>query len=219
MDSSLPLLAALFLAGAVGWTAAEYLLHRFLMHGLKGRGMASREHLTHHARREYFVSTGQKVFFGVVVTAVMAPCLVALVGPVAAASFQGGFLGMYLLYEWLHRRAHTHAPKTPYGRWLRRHHFHHHFGRPLENHGVTSPVFDLLFGTNAVPAGPIRVPRRLAMRWLLTPAGELEPAFAADYVLVGRPPATPDFELTPAEEAPYRTAAFQNDVPPESPEP
>ncbi len=35
--------------GAAGWTGLEYGLHRFAMHELRGRGLASVEHLKHHA--------------------------------------------------------------------------------------------------------------------------------------------------------------------------
>ena len=37
-----------FAGGFVLWTLAEYLLHRFAMHDLKGKGIMSREHLEHH---------------------------------------------------------------------------------------------------------------------------------------------------------------------------
>lgn len=213
--ASPPALALCLVAGALGWTLAEYLLHRFLMHAMKGRGLASREHLTHHARRDYFVGTGMKVLFSVVVTAVMLPATAWRLGLWPAVSLQAGFLAMYLFYEWLHRRAHTHAPRGRYGRWLRRHHFHHHFGHPLENHGVTSPVWDLVFGTRVTP-GVIRVPRRMAMGWLLTPDGGLDPAYAGDYALVGRGPAGAAAVETPETFAVDRAAAFANVPPPDS---
>jgi sterol desaturase/sphingolipid hydroxylase (fatty acid hydroxylase superfamily) len=37
------------------------------------------------------------------------------------------------------------------------------------NHGVTSPIWDVVFGTYQAP-GVIVVPERLAMRWLLDEA-------------------------------------------------
>jgi sterol desaturase/sphingolipid hydroxylase (fatty acid hydroxylase superfamily) len=75
---------------------------------------------------------------------------------------------MYLAYEWVHRRAHTHRGVGAYGRFLRRHHFHHHFGNPRVNHGVTSPVWDVVLGTFETPER-IRVPEKLCMRWLVDP--------------------------------------------------
>ena len=52
---------AAVLIGAASWTAAEYGLHRFLMHGLRGRGLASVEHLKHHADVTYFSPTFQRL--------------------------------------------------------------------------------------------------------------------------------------------------------------
>src|SRR5215208_2605466 len=49
-DMSAPLLSLLpvFASGFALWTLAEYLLHRFAMHEMGGKGMMSREHLEHH---------------------------------------------------------------------------------------------------------------------------------------------------------------------------
>ncbi len=194
-----------FLVGAVGWTFAEYTLHRWMMHAMRGRGMASREHLLHHARRGYYAGAKEKGLTALASTLVMLPVSSAVVGFELGLALQVGFLSAYLAYEWLHRRAHTHAPLNGYGRWVRKHHFHHHFGHPLVNHGVSSPVWGLVFGTRVTP-GVIAVPRRLVLPWMLGPDGELDPRFAADYRLVGR-------AETPVAEADH-TAAFSNQPPP-----
>jgi hypothetical protein len=68
----------------------------------------------------------------------------------------------------LHRRLHTHRGFGVVGRCLRRHHFHH-FGNPRVNHGVTSPLWDVVCGTSEAP-GVITVPEQLAMDWLVDPA-------------------------------------------------
>ncbi len=49
------------LIGAAAWTATEYGLHRFLMHELRGRGLASVEHLKHHADVTYFSPASKKL--------------------------------------------------------------------------------------------------------------------------------------------------------------
>ncbi|MCP4006748.1 MAG: hypothetical protein GY725_21420 [bacterium] len=100
-------------------------------------------------------------------------------------SFTAGLIGMYLLYEVLHRRAHTHPPRGGYGRWLRKSHFAHHFGNPRRAHGVTTPIWDVVFGT-LLPVDRVPVPRRMAMLWLVDEAGQLRESFAADYTLVGK---------------------------------
>ena len=54
------------------------------------------------------------------------------------------------------------------------------------NHGVTSPVWDVVFGTLQKP-GIIKVPRKLQMRWLVDPAtGAVREELAGHYALVGR---------------------------------
>ncbi len=184
--------AALIAAGALAWTLGEYLMHRFAMHALKGRGMASREHLTHHAVYDSVLEKWWFAWMGVVgvglVLGVNTSFLMGSVGWCLGIGWVGG----YGFYDWLHFRAHRREIRRPqslagtYERFVRRHHFHHHFGHPNANHGVTTPVWDLLFGTFERVDGPVRVPRRLAMRWLVDEDGAVRPQHADDYELVGR---------------------------------
>lgn len=176
------------LVGVASWTLAEYLLHRFAMHVMAGRGHASREHLTHHARRNYFTTLGQKLAAAGAVVAVTFP-LVALAGGVwVAASFCAGLAGASFAYEWLHFRAHTRGPRNSYGAWLRRNHFAHHFHDPRANFGVTSPVWDIVFRTHQ-PVALVAVPRRWTvgtMEWLTDETGEVRAELAHEYMIVGQ---------------------------------
>jgi sterol desaturase/sphingolipid hydroxylase (fatty acid hydroxylase superfamily) len=171
-------------AGAATWTLLEYLLHRFVFHARSAKGPGAREHRQHHARPDYFAPWWQKALAAVAVTALLMPGAAFAVGVPNSLAFTLGFIAMYLLYEVLHRRAHTHPPRGAYGRWRRRNHFAHHFADPRRAHGVTSPIWDRVFGTG-LPAAKVRVPRRLAMRWLVGRNGEVRDEFASDYVLVG----------------------------------
>ncbi len=84
-------------------------------------------------------------------------------------------------------QAGTHAPRGFYGRWARKHHLSHHFSNPNTNHGVTSPVWDLVFGTYA-DHGKMRVPRRHAPLWLLDETGRVRPEYADGYEVAGVAP-------------------------------
>ena len=99
-------------------------------------------------------------------------------GPAAGWGLGVGYVVAYFTYEAIHGIAHCFAPRTRYGRWYRKHHFHHHFAEPLRNQGVTTPVWDKVFGTFSEP-GQVQVPRRMAMRWLLDEDGEVKPEFQA----------------------------------------
>ena len=170
--------------GAFLWSFAEYLLHRFIFHEKPVDALGAREHRRHHVEVDYFAPTWQKALAALAVTGLVLPVAWLASGAIAATAFTSGFIAMYIGYEVLHRRAHTHAPRGPYGRWRRRNHFAHHFTDPRRAHGVTSPLWDHVFGTGLPPA-PVRVPRRLAMAWLLDNEGEIPAHLARDYVLVG----------------------------------
>jgi sterol desaturase/sphingolipid hydroxylase (fatty acid hydroxylase superfamily) len=184
MAGPLGVLLAL-LAGAFAWTLAEYVLHRVVFHELSYAALGAREHRRHHAEPDYFAPAWQKALAGLVVTGLLLPGISLLAGLATGAAFTAGFLAMYLAYEVLHRRCHTHPPRGAYGRWRRRNHFAHHFADPGRGHGVTTPLWDHVFGTR-LHVDRIRVPRPLVMRWLVDAEGRVRAPFAADYELVGR---------------------------------
>jgi len=198
--------AAAVVVGALSWSAAEYGLHRFAMHSLRGRGLASREHLAHHADVTYFSPASKKLLSAAGTTAVAWPAVAAVAGRRVATAFSIGMVTTYFGYEIAHRRIHTHAPATRWGRWARRHHLRHHFGAPMRNFGVTSGVWDAVFGTTDDP-GVVSVPRRMAPVWLLDDDGEVRPEYAGEYRAAGT--RTRDA----AQTAEDRAAAFANLAP------
>jgi hypothetical protein len=198
---SLPLAAL----GALAWSASEYAIHRFVGHGPKRsapegllgrislRGLAyefNREHLAHHADPTYFAPTSRKLLAAATTLSAVTGALAPVLGLRRASSFGLGFALAYGSYEVLHRRLHTHAPKSAYGRWARRHHMAHHYRSPRANHGVTTPLWDHVYHTH-VTEQTVRVPRRSAPIWLVASDGSLRPEYAADYVLVGKDGSAP----------------------------
>ena len=91
---------------------------------------------------------------------------------------------MYLVYEFLHSYLHTHAPRNAYGIMLRKHHFFHHFNDPDKNHGVTTPIWDMVFGTYVRTKEIIPVPKRSKLIWLTDEEGKIKEEFRGSYVLV-----------------------------------
>ncbi|MCU1372593.1 MAG: Fatty acid hydroxylase-like protein [Ilumatobacteraceae bacterium] len=186
MITALSLLGA-FAAGFALWILFEYLLHRFAMHQLHGRGIMSREHLHHHIAAGWtfsflhLLSWAGMLIVGFVLWLPLGWITVSLPFGITTAV---GWTAGYFFYEHQHAQAHLRAPRNGYETWLRKHHFHHHFGHPMANHGVTLPIWDRVFGTLEVP-DQVRVPRRMAQAWMLGPDGEIRDEFAADYVLVG----------------------------------
>lgn len=178
--------------GAVAWTGVEYGLHRFVMHEKRGPKIASSEHLHHHADVTYFSPMSKKVLSAAATTAVVYPVAHLLGGRRVAVAFTTGMIGTYFGYEVTHRRIHTHAPINGWGRWMRRHHLRHHFGSPMRNHGVTTPLWDRVFRTTEEGDEVVTVPRRMAPVWLLDEQGEVRPEYADTYRAKGRPVADRD---------------------------
>ncbi len=196
--------------GAALWTFGEYVMHRVVMHQMKGKGLASREHLRHHAEYDSVLESWWFAWAGVLaVGAALGVSAAQVLGGVGWCLGTGWVAG-YGFYDWIHFRAHRRPIAHPYERWVRRHHFHHHFGHPMANHGVTTPIRDLVFGTYERVDGTVRVPRRLAMRWLLDEAGEVRPEHRDDYELIGRRLAPGQ---DPAQDRVDHTRAFANLAP------
>ena len=178
------------LLGLIAWTLIEYLMHRFVFHQrLLGAGGA-RDNLRHHARVDWFAPAVYRVALALALTGVLMLAGLAFreVRPFGAITL--GLIAGWLFYEGLHRRIHVAAPIGGYGRWARRHHLSHHFADAQRNHGVTSPLWDFVFGTY-LPAPVVRVPGMHAGKfpWLIE-AGPgrsqgVRAGWAREYVIGG----------------------------------
>jgi sterol desaturase/sphingolipid hydroxylase (fatty acid hydroxylase superfamily) len=167
--------------GALGWSFTEYAMHNWRGHLGRGRNEFSRQHLKHHVESGYFTPLGHKILVTLTVGGSVTGISVLVLGMPLGFSFSAGFVGAYAGYEWLHWLLHAAAPTNAYGRWARKHHFHHHFHSAKMNHGVTSPLWDHVFGTYQEP-GVIRVPNGYMMEWLKDPeTGDVLEAYADAY--------------------------------------
>ncbi|WP_053231047.1 sterol desaturase family protein [Sandaracinus amylolyticus] len=172
--------------GVVAWTLLEYVLHRWVFHRRVLGRRAARGHLEHHAKVDFFYPVGGKlVMAAIVLTPIVIVCALAL-GWQLGSSIPVGIVVGWLIYEWIHRRIHVAAPIGAYGRWARRHHLHHHFQRADCNHGVSTPLWDVVFGTLA-PREQVRVPRAHARKfpWLIEgDEPRIASAWASEYRIV-----------------------------------
>jgi len=158
---------ASFVAGLAGWTLLEYVIHYWLGHLPKGRILISSEHLKHHGDILYFTPLRLKIRGAVPVLAGLLLIVGSACGLPAGLGFVAAVSLGWTTYEWLHQSIHVNGPRSAYGRWAARHHLSHHFGRPNSNHGVTTPIWDLVFRTYA-PVRCVRVPKRFhaSVPWL-----------------------------------------------------
>ena len=53
----------------------------------------------------------------------------------------------YLAYDWTHYYTHHFRPTTRLGKFLRRYHMEHHYKDSESHFGISSPLWDWVFGT------------------------------------------------------------------------
>ena len=123
----------------------EYVVHRWVLHGPPS--MASRGHAQHHAEPRALISTP---LFVVMTGALAIWGLLGLMLPVGVAALL--VFGLYAGYNYfalVHHWQHHHGKDLACVAYLRRlerlHHLHHH--RQVVNFGISTTMWDRLFGT------------------------------------------------------------------------
>jgi sterol desaturase/sphingolipid hydroxylase (fatty acid hydroxylase superfamily) len=135
--------AALAIAGFIAWTFAEYLIHR-LVHDGAGEPRSSHKH--HHADPAS-IEVERSSATTPAITLVVAIILIVALGLSAGSAVLGGLLTGYLAFICTHHAVHrwTIYPTSPLHSARRRHALHHYRGPG--NYGVTTSIWDRLFGT------------------------------------------------------------------------
>jgi cyclopropane-fatty-acyl-phospholipid synthase len=133
-------------AGFVAWTLVEYLLHRFVLHGLRPfKGW----HARHHNSPQALIATPTLLTAALFGALVLWPAMAWLPAGSAQALVLGVLAG-YLVYITLHHALH-HAPAARWLRQPRRWHALHHRPGERSRYGVSVPLWDHVFRTAALP--------------------------------------------------------------------
>jgi 4-hydroxysphinganine ceramide fatty acyl 2-hydroxylase len=146
----------IFGLGVFSWTLLEYILHRFLFHiqlpirNPRTRDMVNGSHLLHHASPRDRNKILVHPLYGLVVSALLYGLLYAVfLSAASAALLLTGIWAGFLYYEAVHYRVHFSLSGSGLVARQRRPHFHHHFTNNKECFGVTTPLWDYVFGTTA----------------------------------------------------------------------
>jgi 4-hydroxysphinganine ceramide fatty acyl 2-hydroxylase len=144
----------LFIIGLLTWTLLEYGLHRFLFHmhvPLRNpvlRNLINGSHLGHHAAPRDRTKVLVHPSYGLAVSSILYGLIYLLTGSVfSAAGVMSGVWAGFLYYEAVHYRVHFSLSASGLVARQRRTHFHHHFTNNRRCFGVTSPLWDYVFGT------------------------------------------------------------------------
>jgi sterol desaturase/sphingolipid hydroxylase (fatty acid hydroxylase superfamily) len=145
-----------FLLGVLVWTLTEYVVHRFVFHYQPSSPRMERAfflfHGVHHAQPQCktrlvmppIVSIPLALFFYGLFYLVLVVLLDA--GAWLAPTFSGFIIG-YLLYDLTHYATHHFPMRWGPLKYLKRYHMQHHYKTPDKRYGVSSPLWDVVFGT------------------------------------------------------------------------
>jgi cyclopropane-fatty-acyl-phospholipid synthase len=136
---------AYVVAGFLIWGLLEYLLHRFVLHGVLDA--PRREHAKHHAEPKAEISTPLLV---IPIGALLIDLFLSLfLGEGAAALLTCGIYAGYNYFAIVHHLLHHHAHALSRSRWfeaqVRFHEAHHR--HPGRHFGISSALWDRLFRT------------------------------------------------------------------------
>ena len=145
-----------YLFGLIFWTFAEYGLHRFLFH-FKPRApwqerVSFLMHGVHHAQPTIKTRLVMPPPVSVPLAALFYGAFVLILGVILPLDnwvkpLFAGFITGYVLYDMTHYALHHIRWQHPYMKSLRRYHMLHHSQTPNQRYGVTSPLWDRVFGT------------------------------------------------------------------------
>ena len=149
--AKLGVVALQLVGGYLAWTVTEYWLHRLLFHlpvvGPKTKAVYFYVHGVHHDwpwdMSRLVIPPGASLVLFVAFYGLFR----ALFGATGLYAPYAGFVAGYVLYDSVHCWVHARAPKSAFGKWLRREHMVHHFKEPNTRFGVSCPWMDYVFGT------------------------------------------------------------------------
>jgi sterol desaturase/sphingolipid hydroxylase (fatty acid hydroxylase superfamily) len=138
-------MAGYLLLGIAVWTLFEYLLHRYVLHRVP---VLHDLHEAHHADPSALVGTPSWLSMLLFLAGALLPVWWGL-GSGPASAFTAGMMLGYLCYVGVHHI--THHWRLEPGTFLYRlkhRHARHHFAKTPGNFGVTTPFWDIVFGTD-----------------------------------------------------------------------
>jgi sterol desaturase/sphingolipid hydroxylase (fatty acid hydroxylase superfamily) len=144
------LVLLLFVAGIIFWTFTEYILHRFLFHHHPNTDKGKRINYVLHGNHHEYPRDKERLFMPAVPSLMIASLFFLLFYVVLgkyAIPFFPGFMFGYLIYGSMHYAIHAWNPPFKWMKGLWRNHHLHHYKENDLGFGVSSTLWDHVFGT------------------------------------------------------------------------
>jgi sterol desaturase/sphingolipid hydroxylase (fatty acid hydroxylase superfamily) len=143
-------LALTFLGGMFFWTLFEYLMHRFVFHFVAESERARKFVYVLHGNHHEYPRDRERLFMPPVPSLILASAIFAIMYLVMGwnvAMFFPGFVLGYLTYGTMHYAIHAWNPPYKWMKPLWRNHHLHHYKNDHNGFGVSSTLWDHVFGT------------------------------------------------------------------------
>ena len=141
----------LFLGGIFAWTLAEYILHRYVFHFNAKSEFGKKIHFMFHGVHHDYPSDSKRL---VMPPSVSIPLAVLfffffrlIIGEFLMLPFFAGFILGYLFYDITHYAIHHFNMHSKFWLEIKNHHMLHHYQDEFKGYGVSTPFWDLIFGT------------------------------------------------------------------------
>src|SRR5258708_3134403 len=165
---------ASFALGVLVWTAVEYAVHRYILHGRFPDGPGVLEHFLHKYFDHLHWEHHKRPWDGNHINGTIQDTL-PFVGPIVLLSFLfpfatlpallAGFLQAYIVEEWVHHSVHFCEFQGRYFRYIKRHHLYHHSPKgSAVAYGLSNGLWDAAYDTRISPEmrrGPSPPPREV----------------------------------------------------------
>jgi sterol desaturase/sphingolipid hydroxylase (fatty acid hydroxylase superfamily) len=142
--------AGLFILGVLIWTLLEYVIHRFAFHYGPRSNWGKRLHFMMHGVHHDYPNDASRLVMPPSVSIPLAVffygVFLMVFGHCTPAAFAGLVAG-YLCYDMIHYATHHFAMKNRIAQGLKHYHLVHHYKDDHVGFGVSSPLWDLVFGT------------------------------------------------------------------------
>lgn len=139
-----------FLGGMLFWTFFEYIAHRFIFHLISEKESLQKFAYTLHGNHHHYPRDKQRLFMPPVPSIILASSIFGLTYLIMGNntfSFFPGFILGYLLYGTMHYAIHAWNPPFKWMKGLWRNHHLHHYKNEHNGFGVSSTIWDHVFGT------------------------------------------------------------------------
>jgi sterol desaturase/sphingolipid hydroxylase (fatty acid hydroxylase superfamily) len=144
------LVVGLVIFGLLIWTFVEYTMHRWVFHYQPTSRWGKQLHFLFHGVHHDYPKDASRLVMPPVVSIPLALSFFGLFllvfGQVAPPAFAGFLLG-YLFYDMVHYATHHFSMKGGVWLWLKKYHMRHHYDDDHSGYGVSSPLWDYVFGT------------------------------------------------------------------------